>query len=195
MSAQENENEPSARSANLEVMQNAVQQITDGILESAHLGSGDSVTVKVAPQEHAWVAEQAIISKLKFHNLFVFFHRDSSAKTHYLLDVRSIALQVRYDHMFRDGLFGTKRVERQISAQLSCQLENKSSNEILYSGSPSKMLSDTVAVDDIEKLEHTGVNVTHGELPSENFLDRIVEPFVIIGATGVAVYLLFHIRS
>ena len=67
--------------------------------------------------------------------------------------------------------------------------------EILSSKSISEEISDTVSVDDISTVEDPNINITHAELPTEPFIDKFVEPFVIIGATGVAVYLFFHVRS
>jgi hypothetical protein len=104
-------------------------------------------------------------------------------------------LNVRYNNMFKDGIFGAKHVEREVSVQYSSDLRNQLTDEILSSGTHSRMYTDTVAVDDIGSIENESINVTRGELPSEAFLDRFIEPFVIIGATGVAIYLLFHIRS
>src|ERR1043166_2546268 len=65
----------------------------------------------------------------------------------------------------------------------------------LYTGSPSAQSADTVAVDEVQGLELAAAKTTHGELPSESFLDRVLEPVVIIGATGVSIYLFFHVRS
>jgi hypothetical protein len=106
-----------------------------------------------------------------------------------------LELNVRYNNMFKEGIFGSKHVEREVAVQFSSDLRNQVTNEILTGGTHSRLYIDTVAVEDVGSIENESVSVTHGELPSEAFLDRFIEPFVIIGATGVAIYLLFHIRS
>jgi hypothetical protein len=176
-------------------MQIIVQEITDEIFAASHLVAGDSVAIRIVSHEYAWIAEQAIIARLKSLNCRVFMHGDSGVHPRYLFDVTSSSVQTRYHNMFRDGVFGTHRVEREIRAEISGRLENSSVHELLYGGSLSKNLSDTVDVDDIDAIEQEDIKATHGELPSADFLDRIVEPFIIIGAAGAAIYLLFHVRS
>jgi len=194
--AQEMHQEHLVPKSNLEIMQQAVQQITNEMLESARLvNAGDSISVRVQPRAESWIVEQALTKELKAHQVVVYASQDSIALTKYVLHVPSMELNVRYNNMFKDGIFGSKHVEREVAVQFSGDLRNQVTNEILAGGTHSRLYTDTVAVEDVGSIENESISVTRGELPSEAFLDRFIEPFVIIGATGVAIYLLFHIRS
>ena len=192
---QENHEERRIPKPNISVMHDRIQFITGIIIDSVHLGSGDSIAVQVQRHAASQIADQAITAALINRKLTVFSAGDSAVPRKYLLHVPSAQLQVQYANMFKDGIFGTKLAERTITVQLSSQLKNQITNEILYSGTLSQNSTDTVSVDDIESLEDETIKVSQGEMPSETFLDRFIEPFVIVGATGVAIYLLFHIRS
>jgi len=193
--AQEKIAEPFTPKTNLELIQDAIQNIIGEIVDSVHLLPGDSVTVAVMQQQDRWIIEQSITSKFQFLQMHVFTENKNVSDSQYRLDVNPILMQVRYIRMFKDGMFGTKSVEREVSVQLSHQLKRQRSGEVLLSRTHSRTFVDTIAVDQIDRVEQEGLNVTHAELPPDNFIDKIIEPFVIIGATGVAIYLLFHIRS
>ena len=120
---------------------------------------------------------------------------DSLKHQKYLFDIGSYETNVHYDSMFREGIFGEKKLKRTISVKLSIQATNNKTDEVLLSKSLNEHLSDTVASDDIPKYELASSKSTQGEIPAENMLDRFIEPFVIIGATGVAVFLFFHLRT
>lgn len=183
------------RRTNLELMQASVQAITEEIVAASRLIDGDSVSVSVASGEYGWIAEQAIMAKLKSRNLQVFLRGDDPTQVRYALDVKSSKMEVRYENMIKDGLLGTKRTEREIIVVMSGQVENTSRHEVLYSGLLSKSFMDTLDVDEIDAVEHKDIKITHSDLPPDDFLDRIIEPFVIIGAAGAAIFLLFHVRS
>jgi hypothetical protein len=53
----------------------------------------------------------------------------------------------------------------------------------------------SVRVAAIPIIETEGIPPPRATPPSENGMDRFVEPFVIIGATAVAIFLLFSVRS
>ena len=181
---------------NLELIQKVIQQMTDDILTSAHLNPGDSVSVNIPPQECAWIVEQAIVTKMKSNSIIVFSQQESYASVPFLFEVRPVVVQLHYPRIFKDEISKSNLVEREVIAHLSCQIENRRTGEIVYSASLSRNSRDTITVDDVNLAEQGCVKVTHAELPAdENILDKIVEPFVIIGATAVAIYLLFHIRS
>ena len=176
-------------------MQNLIEQMTEEIINGSHILQGESIAVKLKASDDGWIAESAVNSVLKSLGYQVFFQNDTMSQRKFLFDVMTAHYHVQYDEMFRDGLLGVKKVKRTISTELSAQTFNTRTNEVLFSGSLSKQAADTVAVDDIQTIELPSVKSTHGELPAESFLDRIVEPFVIIGVTAVAIYLFFHVRS
>ena len=99
--------------------------------------------------------------------------------------------EVKYEDMYRKGLFGDFYVPRMI----------KLSGNFLVLPSGSKMhdfnytYSDSVKVDDVRSLENTSYTFTQGQLPPEPFFSSLFEPVIAVGATALAVILFFTIRS
>ena len=97
--------------------------------------------------------------------------------------------------MYREGMFGAKKVKRTVTAEMAYQTIDADTREMRANGTLTKSKSDTVFVDMVPDLETANVQSTHAVLPDDSVLDRIFEPVVIVGAAGVAIYLFFHIRS
>lgn len=180
---------------NLEVMQLLIAEISQELVDRLQIRQGDSVLIKYGEDNNMWIVQNVFTSTLKKKDYHVFSNDSTGIISNFQIDVVNFDLQVSYDGMFRDGLFGMKKVKRTVSASLSCQATNTLTSEILYSGSNTKQFTDTVSLDDINKIESQSINSTKAKLPSEPFLDRIVEPFVIIGVTGLTIYLFFQVRS
>jgi hypothetical protein len=184
---------------NLEVLQSLLARMSDEIAAQSRFTPGDTVRLRVAQGEEHWIARNAIAARLKTLGCVLFLVPDSAAPSPagggYVMEVHSAPLRVRYDDMFRDGLLGTRKVRRTVSAAVTCDVFRPGSREAAYSGSPSLSAADTVAADDVSSLELASAKETRSELPSEGFLDRVLAPAVIIGATGVSIYLFFHVRS
>ncbi|MBI4546513.1 MAG: hypothetical protein HY707_00930 [Ignavibacteriae bacterium] len=186
---------PKQIKTNLEAMQDLISEIANEIANRSHLSQGDSITINVHSGEESWIGMEAITSTLQSRGYHIFSQVTLSDEQQYLLSVISMHYRVRYTDMFREGLIGTKKVKRNVLGSVTCQILNTGSSEVLFSGTLSKEFEDTVLVADIPNLELGSAKSTHAELPSESFLDRFAQPLIIIGATGVAVYLLFQVRS
>ena len=180
---------------NVELMQGLIEALTIGLAERCRLASGDSVDVRFVPAEDGWIAMQGITMQLKANGLAVFLSTDGHIHPVTSVDISGITLGVRYENMFREGFFGARKVTRAVAVGFSYQSTSSRTQEVVASGKLSQGYSDTVDVDAISALEYRSAGTTHAEIPPENFLDRVVEPFIIIGATRVAVYLFFHVRS
>jgi hypothetical protein len=120
---------------------------------------------------------------------------DGATGIPYLLDLMPTESAVRYPVLIKDGLFGQKHVMREVRVGFSARLSDSRSREVRYSSTTSGLLADTIAVEEIDGVESPGIPATHALVPPDHGIDRYIEPFVIIGAAGVAVYLLFHLRS
>jgi hypothetical protein len=57
------------------------------------------------------------------------------------------------------------------------------------------VFSDTIALSQVERIEHASLPVTRGRVPPEDFFSGIAEPLIIVGAVAVAIFLLFTVRS
>ena len=176
-------------------MQSLVETITKQIIDHSNIAQGESIVVNFQQGEGMWIAQNSFFATLKSSGYKVYSSKDSIAQGKVVFDVTGVDLKTRYDDMFRESILGTKKIKRTIITALACQMTNTQSHEVVFSRSLNESFSDTVMVDQINTLELPSAKPTHADLPSEDFFDRILEPFVIIGATGVAVYLFFHVRS
>ena len=181
--------------SNIEVIHDLVQQIGRSIVSDSRMSAGDSLSVAIADGEGRMMVQGVLLETFRQSGQTVFLQSDTLPPKHFLVTVAAIHVNVRYDDMFRDGFLGSKKARRAISGRVECQVVRTGTNEVTYSNSPSGEFVDTIFVDDISKLERGASPSVRGELPSEEFFDRAVEPLIIIGATGVAVFLFFHVRS
>jgi len=181
--------------SNLEVIQELVQQIGRSILSESRIPSGDTLSVSIDGGADSAIVQGALLQTIHESGRTAFLSGKSLPAKDYLLNVTSIHVHVHYDDPFTDGFLGSKKARRTISGRLLCQVIHTATNEVAYSGSPSREYVDTIHVADITQLERGVSPGGRGEFPPEGFLDRAIEPLIIIGATGVAIFLFFHVRS
>jgi hypothetical protein len=179
--------------SNLARMEKCIVSMTRDILKNLSLRGGDSVGLDIRAGDERSIFEGAISSALKGDSLIVFATPDSSSQ--YRMGVSAPAVRVRYTNMYRDGMFGAQKVRREIAAEMTATVTRGVSREVIYSGMVKHEMADSVKVDAVPSIENESVPASRATLPSEKGMDRFVEPFVIIGATAVAIFLLFHVRS
>ena len=166
------------------------------IASAAHFQSGDSIGIhSVSSGNDAWIIQNAVTSSLRSRGCVLFSGDTVSGREHYRLEIFSSEMNVRYGDMFRDGMFGTQKAPRNVSVSVQYKCSDSRTEQIIADGIVRKTSVDTILVDEIPSLENPGVKSTHGDFPYGQFLDKIVEPFIIIGSAGVIVYLFFHVRS
>ena len=181
---------------NIEVMQTLIARIILKVTEESKMKSPDSVEIIFSKNsDDDWIAKQAILTELKTLGYVVYYASDSSSISNNMIEINNADYHVNYDSMYNDGFWGKKKVRRTILTELAIQTINKKSGEVLFNGIIRDSQIDTVAVDDIHSIELSATKSTQGNIPPDNFLSRYVEPFVIIGATGLAVFLFFHVRT
>jgi len=182
--------------SNVGIFKRLAAEAAEEVTVNSHFRSGDSIHCRIAARPDSWIIESALLERLKSTGCTPFVG-DSVAGLigPYVLDVVYSQLDVRYEDSFREGIFGSKRTCRHLTVSVEYRSANARTGEILASGTLTKESRDTVAVDDLSSLEDPGVRSSHGVPPGDTFLDKIAEPFVILGAAGVVVYLFFHVRS
>ncbi len=181
--------------SNLTLAQEAVRAAAGEVLTRSGITAGEHVALRVEQGAESWITEQAFAAELKAAGHDVVLGGTVMPADGAVIEIRHPTISVRYTDPSEDGLFGTRRVRRTVAAEFSCMVASAPGANVRMSESLSRALSDTVRVDAVPGIEPAGLNSTRGELPQERFIDRIVEPFVIVGTTGVVVYLLFNIRS
>ncbi|HYQ86883.1 MAG TPA: hypothetical protein VES59_06545 [Bacteroidota bacterium] len=189
------ENNPAPARTNLEIMQSLIGRITRDVLGQSRIPGRDTVLFHIHSGPDGWIVQNAVLAELRASGYPVLLASDSGAQRGYAVHIHSAELRTRYDDTYHDGFLGARKARRTVSAAVACDVINPATHEVLYSGAPAVESADTVRVDEIPNLELASARSTHAELPAETFPDRVLEPLVIIGATGVAVYLFFHVRT
>jgi hypothetical protein len=179
---------------NTEILTTLLENITKDIIGRSSIASGESLVVQFQPMEEGWLIQSAVLKSLQ-QSGYVIRSGNTAEGSSWLVEIGGPELATQYTDLHRDGFLGTKKVTRNISAKLDCRILDKRSAVYKLNDSFSQSFSDTVKIDDIDALQSDGGTSPRGTVPSGDVLDRIVEPFIIIGATGIAIYLLFNIRS
>jgi hypothetical protein len=153
--------------------------------------ANDTVWTIVRPRETAWYIESFLLQGVAENGYKVLSGTDGRLT----LDFGLTEIAVRYSDARSDGLFGETIVDREVVVTVSTTMINRISGELLVNRDISGTRRDTVAVSRIKSLENPNITVTQGELPAEGFFSNLAGPLIVLGALGVAVYLLFHVRS
>ena len=179
---------------NLALYEALTDTFAEATIQAATLDHGIPVIISIKTEPDHWFVEEGISSALQ--RMGYPSYNDSAVVPPNAVKFEVMPVfSVSYDDVFRDGMFGTKRVHRNASAAFAYQIVEKGTGKIIAGGNSTKQYSDVIRMDDISSLENNGIRSTHAEVPTDSFFDRVVEPFVIIGAAGTAVYLFFHVRS
>ena len=103
--------------------------------------------------------------------------------------------RVSYGETFSEGIFSAQKTERAITETWRLSVVRNSDGKVLWAGAKDAISMDTVAVNDIRRLERSSAYLAAGIGPQRSVYEKIIEPFIIAVAAGVAVYLFFTIRS
>ncbi len=179
---------------NLEIIQAQIGALASEVVERSKLGKDRHVYVRILTSENSWVVQNSVLEALKrlSYDLFVAsFDQKIPGAT---VEVSLVEATVIYGPAFRESLFGRQRSQRTIKTTLSASVRSPA-EEVLFAGNLSRVYSDTVYTGNLDELESPGIQYTHGEPPREGFFDNILEPAILLGATAVAIYLFFTVRS
>ncbi len=179
---------------NLEILQAQIVDIAKEILLKTNLSPREKIVLSIHANESAWIFENALSEFLKKQQHVVFIHSppDSGADVQWELGI--LDLSVSYKDPFHESFLGRKKANRIIRLSLSGNIRN-AHYEVLFAGTIERTLRDTIAAADIPLVEASTVQFTHGNPLEEGFFENVLQPVVIIGASAVAIYLFFTIRS
>lgn len=93
----------------------------------------------------------------------------------------------------RDGFLGPRMADRVIVLAGRAKASGEGVPAAYYD--VTRSLRDTVLLSAVERLETPELSFTKATMPRLGFFDSLLEPVVVLGAVGVAVYLLFAVRS
>lgn len=101
--------------------------------------------------------------------------------------------RVYLEDIRRDGFFGPRVADRVVVLGGRAKVWRAGAAPLYLDATRS--LRDTVRLSGVETLENPVLSFTKIVIPREGFFDSLLEPVIVLGAVGVAVYLLFAVRS
>lgn len=176
---------------NLAVIRDLAEAIGQRIGILTDLPAGDTLSVSVRPSESAWYIQSSLIRGISGSSRPV----RSSDKGPVTAECGIEEILVSYSDPRTDGLLGSTIVDREVSVTISTMLIDQVSGTILLNDELLEERTDTIELGDIGTLENPNIPATQGSLPAEGFFSNIAGPLILIGSIGVAVFLLFHVRS
>jgi hypothetical protein len=179
---------------NLEIFQIELSSLAAELVQRSGDGLGRSLVVNVRSPDTSWIARNTIVEALTKLNYSVYLSSSAGEGSGAAVDLGIVEMKVRYGDAFRESFLGTRKTERTISTTISANVRN-AQNEVLFVGAVSRAYKDTVNVGDVAELESSSISFTHGEPPGTEFLEDVLEPIIIVGASAVAIYLFFTVRS
>ena len=192
--AQERESGDPVVRPNLEIIRSGVAAITMEILKKSDVSTEKNLLVEFRTSDTSGVIRNTLLETLKRMKYTVFISSSTAKREGASLDIGPVETRVRYGPAFRESFLGKRKTERTIEVAVSANIRN-ARGEVLFAGSLSRAFSDTIHVGDLPDLEIPSIPLTQGEPPEGGFFDSVLEPLIIIGASAVAVYLFFTVRS
>jgi hypothetical protein len=174
----------------LSVYQSLAAEALADALGNIRLADSAKAVVAVEPAGTYWFVEEALSRELRYRGVVPV---PSNGDLRVGCGVKEA--RVTYSNARRDGLLGTKLVDRTVAMAMWIRVSDTRSGQYLIDREWQSARTDTVEIDIVARLEHPGVSATHGVMPSEGFFSSWLEPFVVVGAIGVAILLLFTTRS
>jgi hypothetical protein len=175
----------------IEVFQRLAELVAQKTADSMMTNDTTSLSIVVMPQTYAWFLEKAIARAFTRRGHTVIGGSDSSVNA----EVGMEHLGVTYEGIHRTSFLGSRIVTRKASMKASVTLRLPEPGAALVHREFSELSADTVLVSDIPELESPAIPSTQGVLPTEGFFSNFIEPFIVAASIGVAVYLLFSVRS
>jgi hypothetical protein len=154
-------------------------------------GDSSAVMVSVESTESAWFVEGGLIDGLAPRPAV----REPGGAAPLMMLVGIKSMGVAYENVRRDGLFGSRIVTRTAFLEADVSIIDRGTGAVLSRKPSLKSRMDHVEVDDLPRLEEPGLPWTTGKLPPEGFFSSVLEPVITVCAIGVAVILLFTVRS
>jgi hypothetical protein len=178
--------------SNLSMIQKATATTIDSIFNNYKYRVSESFYISTENFENNWLPKQVLTNYISEKGYHVY---DNISDTSYSLRINSFQSNLYYGKSFKENIFGVSKTERKINVELSLTLTNNSTKEILSNSLFRSSVKDTVEVDMIQDLENKSLPITHAPYPQENIINRVAEPFVILAATGIVVYLFYNVRT
>jgi len=173
---------------NLDILRDLMGETARRVREELSLPAGARVSVAVVPADIAWAVDANVMA--------AFAPVAPEAETtgvRALFGLRDV--RITYGDITRDGIFGGQTAERRVRLTVAVRVTRKESGEQLFSEDRPLERTDRISLADLPAVEHPTLALARGTMESEGLFQGVAEPLILMGAIGVAVFLLFHVRS
>ncbi|MFQ6617525.1 MAG: hypothetical protein ACE5QV_02445 [Fidelibacterota bacterium] len=111
------------------------------------------------------------------------------------LNFRVISLGVKYLKAFRRRFWSSVNVEREGYIKVTVEVIKQPEGQLILEKDFKKLTQDVVPMVEIDHLQKDNFLFTKDALPQISDGRGVIEPALIIGVTGVIIYLFFSLRS
>jgi hypothetical protein len=177
---------------NLAVIQRMARSVAEEIARSFPAADSAGVVLTIVPRDYGWTIEFEVARAFDRRNYHVVA---SSESARVAVELGIADAGVKYQNPRRDGLFGSRVVDRTVRLTITSKVIDLERKSVLLLEQTRRETTDVVQNDLIDRLQTPGIPMTQGDLPPEGFFDGWLEPIILIGAIAVGVYLLFTMRS
>jgi hypothetical protein len=181
----------SATATNMRVYQSLAASLADTAALLIPAADSGRIGVKIAPADVGWFLQDAVERPFRARG----FRISANDSGGYAMEFGALLMKVRYANVRRDGVFGSRILDRSVVLTARLRLVDRARGSVLLSVEKESSFDDTIPLSQVDVIEHAAVPVTRGTLPPEDFFSGLVEPLVIVGAVAVAIFLLFTVRS
>ncbi|MGA9116622.1 MAG: hypothetical protein WB626_07600 [Bacteroidota bacterium] len=172
---------PGGPPTNLEVIAALAREAGDSVRMMLGGWGARSVGLRVLPEADSWMVASAFWTGLEAGA------GPGNDSSDLLAEFAVRALPVAYG--------GGDPMERRVELAAGVMVRERVSGRTLLLRDFHLVRRDTVGVRELEGIENAAVPASRGRRPEEGLLSGFVEPLLLMGAIGVAVFLLFRVRS
>lgn len=188
---------------NFEIVKSACVEAASEIVKdiSRDVGAGRVVLVKAKGANDAdFLFDNALVERLREQGIAAAIDTRKTdepspgADAEYTLQYQIVRLGVKYPRIARRWWFGSKMVERAVNADVTAQLVNRKTGDVLWIREGSGAYSDAIVYSQLGAVEEKQYEFTR-PTRTEFRMSRIVEPVVVSGIVVALVYLFFSNQS
>ncbi len=180
------------KKSNADILYQVCQEAVASSISDAQIPDTATIVLKIEDGEINRFFAQPLTESFRQRFPSLFTRKTASGIE---LSVSVGGVSVAYGQSFSDGFFSARRSERRIDISLRMTAMRFEDGKVLWAKSKGASFVDTVYVDEIPDLQLSSERIAKGVMPQRSVMEKLIEPFIIVGAAGVAVYLFFTIRS
>ncbi len=156
------------------------------------LPSNADVSLEIQFADYDWFIRHRAIKVLGDLGYNVRGNNENYQDGHYKVELGVEQLGIRYDNVRKRSIFRSRTMTRHADVAFSLRISGDGRERVIRI---SEYVSDEIAYNKHREVENSALPFTQANVPDGSFTERLLGPAVIVGATGVVIYLFFSVRS